>query len=792
MKSYQKLYVCLAVILLLSPPLYADLSEYSLLVGSGVKQIGMGSASTAITANPWNMTWNPSTLSYIDQTEVSLFDSPLQTNSTDREGGLAVAIGARQIGIYKADIGTLGVTSWFDGWGDDQEKNRIIAVGYGFPINKEFSAGMAIRHHRQSNQYGTFLDWSLDVGMLYSHKLKRLGHKFSIGAAINDIQIKHKNREKIPIGSRLGVAYHLDGDTIFSCDIAYRNEHQIPRQDRFRAYIGAERWLFDKIIGVRAGYTAIANYDKFSDGEWTRGFSLQTGLGEISYAYVSGKFIEPGRHLISATLRWGKTDLSRDLTPREREVEEIISPEPILMPKESKSRDSTATAVSIPYPAFSPNNDGIKDKIPIELDIDENQSWMLEIKDGYDEIVKTFTGTGTPIEPVAWDGRDSDGNIVREGTYVSKLTLPDQIQTFRNTIVVDTTPPALSISTEPLIIISQAKSGYTREIVLNVPKIHVRASDKNDITRWSLEISDDSGNVLQEFNGENKPKDEIVWDNWEEKIIIEDKPQQFYCSGKVEDIAGNESTADATLSALDINRLTGRRDERGVVISLPSVTFDTDEYEVKPEYHDALKEAAEVIKAYPEAKVQIEGHTDDVGDDSYNLELSKKRANAVMTYLVENFRINPKRLTATGYGETRPIASNQTTEGRQKNRRVDIVLLTVDEESEDLLSKEESKEIESLPEESLPAVEESSIQTYLIQAGSFKQKINAETVVKMIEKMQLNYRTQISEILIRGSIWHRVILGEFPDKISAQEVVELLRQELELEPVIIPYNENSQ
>ena len=822
MKSYQKLYVCLAVILFLSQPVCAGLKEHRLLVGSGAKQIGMGSASTAMTTSSWNIIWNPSTLTHIDQIELSLFDLPLQPNSTDREGGLAIAIGAKQIGIYQADIGMLGITSWFDGWGDDQEKNRVIAVGYGFPINREFSAGMAIRHHRQTDLEEMRLDWSFDIGMLYSHKLKRLGHQFSIGAAINDIQIKgEKGHEKIPIASRLGIAYHLDSDTIFSCDIAYCNDREIPRQDRFRAYIGAERWLFDRIIGVRVGYTGVVNYDRFTTGEWARGFSLQTGLGEISYAYVSGEIIEPGRHLISVTLRWGRAEkmpekLSDEIVGEIRQIAPTTRPEPILMPGEVKE------SVSIPYEAFSPNNDGKKDVIPFELNINESQSWMLEIKNGYDENVKTFTGTGIPIESIAWDGKDSDGNIVREGTYISRLTLSDEMQAIRTCesihrqIIVDTTPPDLSISTEPLLIISQAQYGYTRENVFNKPKIHVRVSDKNDIAKWALEISDDSGNVLQKFNGENKPTDEIVWNNWEEKIVVKDEPQQFYCKGKVEDIAGNESIANATLSALNINKLSGRHDERGIVISLPSVTFDTDEYEVKYECHDILEEVAEVIKAYLKAKIQIEGHTDDIGDDSYNLELSKKRANAVMTYLVENFGIDPKRLTAVGYGETRPIASNLTTEGRQKNRRVDIVLLPVDEESEktrkqgnktrttdyESQNNQQSAEdelpsssygnqqsVSAVPEKESPGKEaEPSTQMYVIQAGSFEQKINAETVVKIIEKLQLNYRTRISEVLIHGSIWYRVMLGEFPDKKSAKKVADLLEEKLGWETVIIPYS----
>lgn len=734
------------------------------------------------------MVWNPAILGRIDKVEVSLFDSPLQPDPIDREGGVAMAIGAKQIGVYQDDVGMLGVTSWFDGWGNAQEKNRVIAAGYGLPVNRELSLGMAVRHNRRSNKYGTEFDWSLDVGMLYSYKLKQLGKQFSIGAAINKIQIKQEEDQKdFFVAPRLGIAYHLDSDRIFSCDIAYRDDVEIPRYDRFRAYIGAERWLFNKIVGIRVGYTGITNYDRFADGEWSRGVSLRTELGEISYAYVNGPLIEPGRHFISATLRWGEADTED--TEISEETEEVAAPKPILMPeKVSKSDIESVPEVNIPHEAFSPNGDGIKDEIPIELSIGEDQSWTLKIKNGYDENVKTFTGTGIPVEPISWDGKDSEGNVVREGTYVALLTLPEQIKTFRNTIIVDTTSPNLSISTEPLLIISQAKREYTSEILLNVPRIHVRLSDKNDIVRWTLEISDDSGNVLRKFDGENNPKDEIVWNNWEEKIVVRDEPQQFSCNMTVEDIAGNGTKADTTLSALNISQVSGRRNERGVVISLSSITFDTNKYEVKSEYHDALQEVAEVIQAYPKTKVQIEGHTDDVGDDSYNLELSKKRANSVMTYLVDNFGIEPARLTAMGYGEEKPIASNQTTEGRQKNRRVDIVLLTVDAQEPEEVKEPKGKKGEGQKTNRKPEIkgQRSVNGKYVVQVGSFRQEINAETVVKMVEHMKLNYRVWISEVLTHGSTWYRVMVGKFPDKASAQKVTDLIKEELDLEPAVMP------
>lgn len=100
------------------------------------------------------------------------------------------------------------------------------------------------------------------------------------------------------------------------------------------------------------------------------------------------------------------------------------------------------------------------------------------------------------------------------------------------------------------------------------------------------------------------------------------------------------------------------------------VQFDTDKAVVKPQYHDEIKKAADFLKEYPEATAVIEGHTDSVGSDAYNQKLSERRAKAVMKYLVDKLGINAKRLSAKGFGESKPIADNATEEGRYKNRRV--------------------------------------------------------------------------------------------------------------------------
>ena len=113
-----------------------------------------------------------------------------------------------------------------------------------------------------------------------------------------------------------------------------------------------------------------------------------------------------------------------------------------------------------------------------------------------------------------------------------------------------------------------------------------------------------------------------------------------------------------------------------VTIAL-NVEFDTDKAVVKEKYNSEIKKVADFMKKYPKTTAVIEGHTDNVYTPEYNQKLSEARANSVRLYLINHFGVKASRLSAVGYGLTKPIASNSTEEGRQKNRRVQAVIKTV-------------------------------------------------------------------------------------------------------------------
>jgi outer membrane protein OmpA-like peptidoglycan-associated protein len=124
----------------------------------------------------------------------------------------------------------------------------------------------------------------------------------------------------------------------------------------------------------------------------------------------------------------------------------------------------------------------------------------------------------------------------------------------------------------------------------------------------------------------------------------------------------------------ELRELRAQRTERGTVVTLGDVLFDVNRATINPGAQGDLLRLAAFLRENPGRRALIEGHTDSQGDSQYNLELSQSRADSVRTFLILN-GVSPDQIMARGYGETRPVTSNDTDVGRQQNRRVEVVIL---------------------------------------------------------------------------------------------------------------------
>lgn len=127
-----------------------------------------------------------------------------------------------------------------------------------------------------------------------------------------------------------------------------------------------------------------------------------------------------------------------------------------------------------------------------------------------------------------------------------------------------------------------------------------------------------------------------------------------------------------------LNKLQSRliqvtQDARGIILSMSDILFDVDKASLKGDLKTSLAKVAGILSVYQELNISVEGHTDDTGSDDYNMKLSEQRAQNVKEFLMSQ-GIDESRLSSKGYGKTMPVASNKTKKGKQKNRRVDLVI----------------------------------------------------------------------------------------------------------------------
>lgn len=151
--------------------------------------------------------------------------------------------------------------------------------------------------------------------------------------------------------------------------------------------------------------------------------------------------------------------------------------------------------------------------------------------------------------------------------------------------------------------------------------------------------------------------------------------QAAITSAAAKQSADELAAANTSLKQMEaqLAELNAKKTERGLVITLGDVLFDVNKSELKPGSERNVQKIADFLNEYPQRKAQIEGFTDNTGDDGYNQLLSERRAEAVRAFLISK-GISGDRASARGYGEANPIASNDTPGSRQLNRRVEIVL----------------------------------------------------------------------------------------------------------------------
>jgi len=150
--------------------------------------------------------------------------------------------------------------------------------------------------------------------------------------------------------------------------------------------------------------------------------------------------------------------------------------------------------------------------------------------------------------------------------------------------------------------------------------------------------------------------------------------EQARLAARAEAEKAARAKAEADQLTKELSDLKAKQTERGIILTLGDVLFATGKADLSPEAMRRVDKLVEFLQKYTNRNVLIEGHTDSVGSDEYNLTLSQKRADSVKETLTGK-GIEEKRITTVGYGKKYPVASNDTTAGKQQNRRVEVSIL---------------------------------------------------------------------------------------------------------------------
>ena len=140
-----------------------------------------------------------------------------------------------------------------------------------------------------------------------------------------------------------------------------------------------------------------------------------------------------------------------------------------------------------------------------------------------------------------------------------------------------------------------------------------------------------------------------------------------------ERVAATQARADADMARAQLADLQAKQTQRGMVVTLGDVLFETDRAELKPGATRSLDQLAEALRSDSRTTVSIEGHTDATGSRNHNVDLSLRRAESVQSYL-SGHGISPSRITARGMGPDFPVADNNSASGRLQNRRVEVIV----------------------------------------------------------------------------------------------------------------------
>jgi outer membrane protein OmpA-like peptidoglycan-associated protein len=297
---------------------------------------------------------------------------------------------------------------------------------------------------------------------------------------------------------------------------------------------------------------------------------------------------------------------------------------------------------------------------------DNVREWSVEVTNADGRIIKKYQGVGMIPKDFAWDGTDQNHNpvSVQDGFRFVVRTKDEAGNEVK--------------SSAPLLVVDAGTKAHS-QTSLTLPEqvpFHFKLSSETKFKAWSLDVMQSlNGKVIRSYAGSGQLPENLIWDSRDEQQRLVPNDQAYSYLVRLQDPMGNVWSQAAPIRPTEVKKLSA--DASGMRIKIENILFEFNKAELKPEMFDKLHKSADIVKAYPQDKVHlcIEGHTDEIGTEAYNLELSGKRAKMTMRFLVEEEGLSSLLIETRGLGKAQMIYQGTDPQMQSRNRRVEITLI---------------------------------------------------------------------------------------------------------------------